>query len=344
MTLSTFNRASLGIFWLAAVFFFFSISEAYAEENISVSPLIIDHVTEARDILKQDITIKNNGDRPVRLYATVHEIKVGDDNEIQSFVPPSMTDRKTSITSWLEISRARISLQPGEETKIPLTIRINPNAKPGDYHAFVSFPSGANADIAEAKAIAGEAEGLVVRVSIDEKQIELLRLTSFDADTFVLDDSHNFTFSLENAGDIDVVPSGEIIIYNSKGQELTAIPVNDNNVSIPPQAKTDFSIPVPQLDGFGKNKAYLSLEYGEKNLATVYDTIYYYSIPWLLAIIMLSLLIILPVIMTLVFHRIARPTYPDYEHIDEGIELPLFVRKSHDHKIHDHDIDLKKKD
>jgi hypothetical protein len=224
-------------------------------ENISVTPMVIDHVTEARDILTKDITIKNNDGNHVRVYASVNEIELDGNNEIKSFVPASMSDRTESVTSWIEINRGRIDIDSGNEAKIPLTIRINPNAKPGNYHAFVGFASGANRDEAEKKIMAGQGSGVVVRIAIDEKTLELLKLSNFQADQIVYNNKdNNFTFSLENIGDIPQTPKGEVIVYDSRGIELTSIEVNKENKTINPGEKVDFIEPIPFMDRIGKNK------------------------------------------------------------------------------------------
>ncbi len=313
-------------------------------ENITVSPLIIDHETEARDILTKDITLKNNDSNHVRLFASVHEIEMSGNNEIKSFVPSSMSDRTTSVTSWIEITRGRIDMQGGTETSVPLTIRINPNAKPGDYHAFVGFASGSNRDEAEKKILAGQSMGVIIRVSITEKQVELLRLTNFKSDQIVYEDGHNFTFTLENNGDLPQTPQGEIIIYDSRGVELSAVKVNEENVVINPSEKIDFSEPIPFTDRFGKNKAHLSISYGQNNLTNIYDINFYYSIPWLYLLIIGTIFILTPVILTWLFRRMSRQNdYYEFDH-NEAVDLPLFVKKSHEHETHDHDINLRKND
>ncbi len=312
--------------------------------NISVTPMIVDYETEARDILVKDITIKNFDSHPVRVYASVHEIEIDGNNEIRSFVPSSMSDRTKSVTSWIEISRGRQDITPGSEVVLPLTLRINPNAVPGEYHAFIGFGSGKNFDDAEKMTLEGKSDGVLVRVSIVEKQTELLRLTTFKTKSFVLNNKeHNFSYTLENVGDVPITPSGEIIIYDSSGVEVDSVTLNNDTKIIAPGEKVDFQSPIPYTDRFGKNKAYLSIEYGENQRANVYDTNYYFSIPWMYSIIVLSLLVVVPIILTLIFRRMSRPTYTKV--IDnEATDVPLFVKNSHDHKIHDHDINLRNKD
>lgn len=331
-------------FLITLTIFLSGFSFSYAG-SVSVTPLIIDHTTEARDILSDSITIKNNHSTHLRAYASVHEIELDGNNEIKAFVPASMSDRTESITSWIEISRARIDLQPGEEKVLPLTIRINPNAKSGEYHAYIGFGIGPNQDEAEKKVMENQAAGVIIRVSINDKQVELLRLNGFKAKPLVLENTDsNFTFTLENLGELPQTPSGEIIIYDSRGNELTSVQVNKENKSIGPNEKVEFSAPIPEIDRFGKNKAYLSLTYGNENLASLYDINFYYSIPKLHLIVILTVLIIIPLLLTLALRRLIRPSNYYITSNDEAVEVPLFVRKHHEHEEYEHDINLKKND
>ena len=329
---------------LMIIFLFGLMPISALAESITVSPLIIDHETEARDIITKDINIKNNEANHIRLYASVHEIEIDGNNEIKSFIPASMSDRTTSITSWIEITRGRIDLQGNSDISVPLTIRINPNAVPGDYHAFVGFASAPNRDEAEKRILAGQAMGVIIRVSITEKQLEILRLSNFKSDQIIYENGHNFTFNLENIGDLPQTPKGEIIIYNSNGEELSSVKVNEENLTINPGEKKSFSEEIPQIDHFGKNKAYLTVSYGQNNLASLNDINFYYSIPWLYLLIIIAVFILTPVILTWLFRRSSRHNdYYENDH-NEAVELPLFVRNSHDHEEHDHDINLKKND
>ncbi len=328
---------------LALAVFLLTFNLSYAS-TISVTPLIVDYSTEARDILTKDLTIKNNHTTHVRAFASVHEIELDGNNEIKAFVPASMSDRTESITSWIEITRSRIDLQPGDERQIPLTLRINPNAKPGEYHAFIGFGTGSNQDEAIKKVMNNQSAGVIVRVSINEKSVELLRLSNFKSKQIVLDDTEaNFTFSLENLGDMPQTPTGEVIIYDSRGNELTSVAVNKENQTIAPGEKNEFSIPVPASDSFGKNKAYLSLSYGNDHLASLYDINFYYTIPKTYLAVIFTVLIVIPLLLTLALRRLSKPNYYAVSH-DEAVEVPLFVRNHHEHETYEHDINLKKND
>jgi hypothetical protein len=311
--------------------------------NFSVAPLIIDVDAEVRESFNQQIKLSSHNSNAIRLYASVHEIDPNEVGEIKSFVPASMSDRTTSVTSWIQITRSRIDLKPGEEKEVPLLIKINPNTPPGLYHAFVGFAQGANRDIAEATILSGQGSGVVLRISVGGKQEEFLRLVSFTTDRFSYTDTKGqINYTIQNTGDVPLSPSGDVIIYDSRGRELTTVELNkDGNSIINPGETVEYKETLPYLNRLGKNKAYLSLEYGQVNRASVYDTYFYYSVPWFYLVIIVLLLATVLTVLILLFRRGAIDNEFD-EH--EARDIPLFVRDKRDHSEYEHDIDLKKKD
>ena len=312
--------------------------------SFSVSPLIFDVNAVARDSFVHTLTLTSHDSRPQRLFASVHEISVGDDSEIKSFVPASMSDRSIAVTSWIEITRGRIDLTPGEVTEIPLTIRINHNTPPGLYHAFVGFAQGANRDEADAKVMSGQGAGVVLRISVGGKQEAFLKLVSFTTDRFSLfADKGLITYTLENTGDVPLAPTGDVIIYDSRGKELSVIELDgDHTKEILPGEKLTFTKDLPFINRLGKNKAFLSLEYGKDQRAALYDTNFYYSIPWFYLVAIMVLLLIVLVGLLLLFKR-GSTSSEYYEHVDVH-DVPLFVGKVREHSEYEHDINLKKKD
>ena len=310
--------------------------------NFSVSPLLVDVTADARDNFTRTITLSNLGDGYVRLYASVHEIEVGEGEEIKAFVPASMSDRSTSVTSWVEISRGRIELTAGEVKEIPLTIRVNPNTPAGLYHAYVGFASGFNRDDAEAKIVGGQASGVVLRILVGGKQEEFLRLVSFSTDRFsYTDDKGLLTYTIENTGDVPLAPKGDVIIYDARGKELASVPLNqDGAAQIQPGEKVEYTKELPYVNRIGKNKAFLTLEYGVANRAALYDTNFYYSIPIHFLIL---IVVLLALVLTVTILMLRRGGSVEVIESHEAHDVPLFVRTDRAHNEYEHDIDLKKK-
>lgn len=314
--------------------------QAFAVANFSVSPLIIDYTTEKRDIINRDLVLTNNSDLPVRLYASVHEISTEAGSEVHKFITPSMTNRDTTITSWLQITRARLSIPARGTLTVPLTIRISPNTPPGTYHGLIGFADGPNRDNIEAKVISGQAATVILQITIADTKREALHLVSFTTDRFVIKPSDNsLSFTLQNNGDKPVTPGGEVIIYDTAGRELTSISVNSKRVEILPGEQTEITEPLPMIDKIGRNKAYLSLTYGQ-NQATIFDTAYYFSIPWYYLVLIFAFLLLILVILAWVFRRAFANQNKSYD--TDLYDLPMFVKKSKEHTEFDHDINLKK--
>ncbi|MCF7815508.1 MAG: hypothetical protein K9M10_01965 [Candidatus Pacebacteria bacterium] len=319
----------------------FSIPHAHiqAAPEYSVTPLVIDSIVESRDIIKKAITITNIGGEPVTIYPTVNNISRSEEGAIEEFLSPVESDRTQSLASWIEISRKGIDLPRGKVEVIDLTLRINPQAVPGTYHAFIGFGNGDNRNEAEKQVKNGQAPGTVVTVTIREKKVEFLKLSKFFINRFVTKaDNEAALYSFKNPGDQVLTPTGEIIIYDGKGQEVASLTINDENVTIPPGGAYDFVSNVPTEGMFGKYKAFLTVEYGSSPRASLQDTSYFYVFPIKLILTILSIVILIVGAFAWYSHK----RYFDSESIDDSEHLMVHVRGSLS-EAKDHDIDLKKK-
>lgn len=326
------------IFLLVGIMYMFP-SPAEAGPSYTVSPLVIDVEAEARDIISKEITIKNTGTQPVTVYPTVNNVSLEEGGTVYEFLPPVQSDRTVSLASWLAISRRGVELQIGESKTVPLTLKINPQPKPGTYHALIGFGHGRNQEIAIKQVMNGTAPGVVVTVTIEEDSIEFLKLSKFIVDKFVTNlNNEAAVFSFTNPGDETLIPKGEIIFYNSKGNEITSVEVNEANTSIAPGGEHVFTVNVPSEGLFGKYKAFLSVEYGQNQRGSIQDTSFFYVLPLRIMLIILTILVLLTAVGAWYIHK----KYFD-EDIDDSDHLHVHVKEGHS-EIQDHDINLKNND
>ncbi len=307
-----------------------------------ISPPVIELKVEPRDIREETIKITNTGTTPLRIFPTVNPVVLGSDGQIASFETPSMSDQTTSVTSWLALSRARIELAPGETKKIPLGITVNPNAAPGDYYAFIGFGDGDKRDDVEAAVLTGSVPGTIVRLSLADTSTEYLRLHAFTIDRFVRSGGDvGVTYELENIGDVPVVPTGEVILYDVRGREVGAVPINTAAETLAPGARVSFTGTAPDTGAFGRHKAFLSIEYGEKQRANLYDTTFFTVVPIKLLITAFVLLLLLSLALTLLHIRRQRALGGNHQHDDESVAM--YIRTGELSNKKDHDIILTKK-
>lgn len=331
-------KLHIGILFLATLFFSAG-TEVFASTSYTVSPMVIDLKSEARDIVEKEITLTNTGTSPVTIYPSVNNISLQEGGTIDKFLAPVESDRTTSLASWLEISRLGIDLQPGATKNVTLTVRVTHNPVPGVYHAFIGFGNGGNRDEAEKQVVNGQAPGIVVTLTIANEKKEFLKLSKFIISRFVTKtDNQAAVFSFKNPGDEVLIPQGEIILYDSTGKEVATMPVNSENVSISPGGEYTFTGAVPIAGLFGKYKAFLSVEYGSTQRASLQDTSFFYVFPLKMLLILLAVFVLLVAMIAWYVHR---KYFDDDELVDDSERLTVHVRDTESEPKH-HDVDLTK--
>ncbi len=312
-----------------------STSVAHAAPQYSVLPLVIDESLEAHDIINREITLTNTGSEPVTLYPSINNISVEEGGGVQEFLAPVESDRTTSLTAWVEMPRSGIDLKPGEVRTLPITVRIPGNAEPGEYHAFIGFGHGRNRAEAEAQVRNGRAPGTVTSIVIEDKTFSFLKIAGFVIDRFVTHaDNQAAVYTFQNPGDEPLTPKGEIIIYDSSGKEVSTIPVNAEEISVPPGGEHVFSASVPISGLFGKYKALLSVEYGGAQRGSVQDIGFFYALPLHVLIWVVGGFLILVAFAAWYTHR----KYLDDEE-EESDTLMVHVRETKSDPVH-HDLHI----
>ena len=314
------------------------VTTTYAA-GIDIRPYLVDVEMVPRESKSQIITLQNNPTRKAVLYATVNEISVDSVGEIKEFVTPVMTDRTTTVTSWIEISRGRLEVLPGESLEVPLRIKVHPYAKPGEYYVFVGLVEASKRNVAEAVAMAGDANGVIVKIVVADERTDSMRISRFLIDRFVIgEESKRITVEVENMGDLPSEPSGEIIFYDTRGVEAGNVILQSSTQIAPGETATLDAI-VPLQATLGRFKANIALSYGSNQAATLYDTTYFYMMPLNIVLLVVGTIVFVLLLLTLLLRRALSATHAD----EDGEEVVMYIKDGHDPKPKDHDIDLKKK-
>ncbi len=270
-----------------------------------VIPAVINQKAKARDIIKEQLTLTNQSDHTLNLYADVLDIHA------QGEAPPP-DSLEASLARWIEITRGVIELSPGESRTVPYLIHVNMRAVPGVYTARVRFLTGATR--AEAKEHTG-ATSLLLTLEVQDDARERLELGGFVAEEpLVTSGLANFNYKLENVGNRSLAPRGEIRIFNRKGEEVGTVPINPDKKTIEANAKEQLAAAWDTAGRFGKYKAFLDIEYGENQLATVNDTVYFWVFPWKEVLMALVGIVVLAFLGTYAMHTrsVSRRPMPAY--------------------------------
>lgn len=275
-------------------------SSAQTSGDFSFTPVLIDEKAKPRDILKQTLTIVNTSNRKLNLYPAVNDISPEEGQ--QGFVSAQDgTERAASLANWIELSRGVIELSPGEEKTIPFVIRVNLTALPGTYHAYISFYEGGTREAAEQSTALGK---ITVNLEVEADVKEVLQLNSFFSDNiFFAGDDVLFKYQLENIGNRNLQPKGDIRVYDRKGKEVATVDVNAEGKTISPDEMSQLASVWSAASGFGRYKAFINVDYGDSQKASVQDTVYFWIIPWQQLVGMLTASLIAIIFLALYVHR-----------------------------------------
>jgi len=302
-----------------------------------VTPRAIDRTVLARDIFTESVVVSNPYAYKLRLYASVNELVVNEQGDIVDYVPSVMADRTSTVTSWIELSQAAILLEPGASTTLTVRIVIPHDVEPGEYHAFLGFGTGRNRPIAEASVLTGVAPGTLLRIEIKEEMIAQSDLDVFAVSRFVLDSSQKaVSYTIINTTHKPIAPSGEVIVYNSRGAEIGTVAINPAGVVVQPGDTVAFTENIDALQITGRYQAKLALS-NESQTASVYDAATFYYLPWWQLLILLSLFLLLG---HWLYRRLEVSQTPRYDVIDLEGALPLHVYHGESAPTK-HDINLK---
>jgi hypothetical protein len=271
------SRVLLFSLLITSIFAGASYAHAEVPRHTEVAPGVIDEKVKARDIIRESITIKNIGERPLNLFPSVED--VNPQNGDQNFAyAGNATDRSNSLANWIELSRGVIALAPGETKTVPFTIHVNMNAVPGTYHVQINFIDGSTRNETLSKIPDGS---VAVNVEVLSDVKENLQLVKFSTDRVVFSgDDVLFNYQLENIGNQDLQPSGNIRVYDRRGKEVATVDVNRDGKLVSPDQKSQLASVWNAIDGFGQYKALITVNYGKSQVASVQDTIFFWIIPW----------------------------------------------------------------
>lgn len=290
---------------------------AQAQENqIVVSPRIIDEQAKAGDILKYDVVIKNESGRKANIYAVVNDISktAGE----MKFLNPADLSKETSVARWIKFKRGVLEIASGTEVTVPLEINIAGIATPGKRFARIAFPIGSNRKRAEESMSDESYTQLLINLDVKEEVIEKSQIKEFGTlDKVFLNSPGTFVLKLKNFGNKAIKPKGNIYIFNRRGEEVTNLTVDTGAESIAPDELWEKNIVWEDLKGFGKFKAKLELEYGQKDKRDLQDTIFFWILPWkFLLVFFLGTFSFLVFMVTMIFKK----TFHYHHHQNEPIE------------------------
>jgi hypothetical protein len=286
-------------------FLFFPLFFSFAQPiDLFVFPTVIDEKLLPRDLRDYQVSIKNNRKNLVYVYPLVFDILPDGQRKLHD---PYSVNPRESLGSWIKIQRSVIELWPQKEIKIPLSLEIHPEAKPGIYHSAIVFSFGSALPDAVSNAQSFRLPEILLNVEVKENIVEQLQLKNFKTEkNLYLSGPVKFILEIENVGNTKTEGEGEIYLYNKKGKEIDSIPVK---VSLEGGRTEKFEFSW-NPKATGQIKARIFLEYG-KEKKEIQDAIFFTFLSWKSLALLIGVVLILILILIKLINKKSFGDFPE---------------------------------
>jgi len=175
-----------------------------------------------------------------------------------------------SLKRFMQPLPTSVSIPPGVEKEIDLTIDVPSSAQAGGYYGAIRFSSG-SADVSKSVSLNPSAATLIL-LTVPGNLVEKLALTNFDIQQngaskgdFRNSKNLKLSFTFKNEGNIHEAPFGQV--YVKKGNKV--IYSSSFNQNIPqqvvlPDSSRAWTVPLQHIGSFGKYTIGATYTYGTK--------------------------------------------------------------------------------
>lgn len=256
---------------------------ASSESALAVSPAIIEEVPVPGAATKFSVQVQNITQIPLPIKTFVSSLLV-DDNSL------SKNDRaRLDASEWFKVADPDFILQPKQLRTVTGTIAPPKDSVPGGHYATIFFqplvPQDAlSPSTAYINARVGVLAFLIIKGDVQQKaEIKDGLKTKALAQGGPID----FTFSIKNTGNVHVVPSGDIHIYDMFGKEVAKLALPTGIVL--PDSTKDYTVSW-ESPPIGVFSAELTVKYGADNTALPKMSAKFWVFPWMPAVLVVVII------------------------------------------------------
>ncbi len=272
----------------------FVATNVTAQEGAGIT--IIPTIIEGNDsvdpgaIITETIKVTNVNNESKEFYLYTRDIVGVEEGGTPVFAEAAAEPTGYELSQWVSLSHEVVTLGPGEEREISLTITVPDSATPGSHFGAV-FASVQPPRLREIGAGVGYEVASIISFRISGDVVDTARVRSLSTDKlFYSSKKVTFAARIENQGNILIRPRGPLTITNKFGGDSDSVMVNQSLSGIFPGAVRDLSIDWEEEGlGFGRYEAVLALAYdGNDGQKTMDATATFWIFPLKLMLIVVA--------------------------------------------------------
>ncbi len=224
-------------FLLSAVlvipFFVFGAQQASA---LALEPALSDISVSPGTAHDAAIMLTNDEPDTATYYLSIQKFVARGEEGQQEFLPMSDT---TGLPSWIFVNQPSLTLQPGEKQRVPFTIRVPEQAIPGGYYVALFFSSVPPVLSPQGMVVVGSKVGALLLVTVEGGSVSSWRVVdhALGMPSSVSHLPAAFDLTIENRGNVHVVPEGTITIKNMFGSIVARLPLQRNQPRVLPSSR-----------------------------------------------------------------------------------------------------------
>jgi hypothetical protein len=276
-------------YFISLFLFFCAIrpTSAFSPQTaLGVSPAIIEQVVEQKKIHTAKIFVFNVTNFPLPIKSSV-----------RSFIP------HLDASSWIEVDPADFILQPRERKEIKITIKPPNKTEPGGHYAVVYFqPLVPVENLSPQTAYLSARVGALIFLVVKGDMVEKAVVSDLKTVKFQEKSPISFQINFKNQGNIHLLPSGNVRIFNWQGKKIDELSLKPEIV-LPKTART-FRAVWQKKYLIGKFFAAAQINYGSEHLKLQAGRIEFWVVPWLPLITLIGGLTIIIIFFILIRKRL----------------------------------------
>lgn len=251
--------------------------------GVSISPGLIEKPADPGQVLTEEFRVTNLSAEERTYYLFVKDITGVRDGGSPVFAIENSEKTGYEISEWVVLGATELTLAPGAEQTIPVTINVPSTATPGSHFGGV-FVSLEPPRMRTVGAAVGFEVANIVSIRITGDALESVQIRSFATDKYIYGSPQvEFSATIQNKGNVLERPYGPLEVTNMFGEKVATITFNDQLGGVFPQTTRDFKVTWSDTGtAFGRYEARLSLVYGEdgKQMNTVSSELSFWVLPW----------------------------------------------------------------
>lgn len=231
---------------------------------------------------KEDsITVVNNSDRSLDVKVYPVDATTTSDG---AFALLNEDQRQNGVGSWVNIAKDTINIKPRDHMEVPFTITIPKYATVGDHAGGII--------VQEITKPSTEVEGMGLnivsrvgtRIYETVPGAKIVSLDLRDLQYKIVDKNLEFSFILENKGNVILTPTGNLEVKGTSGKSIEVISLG-NLGSVFPGKPTRLTVKSnKQAPWFGQYTATITLNYSPTKALSKSLTFFIYIRDWTLAL------------------------------------------------------------